>query len=91
MMSKPDDDSTLDSIRLINLKQVADVANASTDTVNGWVRGKLFPPPIQARPGGRKLWKLSVVKAWVERRARARYVPPKPRGRLKRGTLPGGE
>ena len=81
-MSKPD----LDEIKLLDLRQVADAVGRSEDTLDHWIRLRLFPAPIQARPGAKRQWRLSVVKAWIEKRSRARYQPPKPRGKLMRGT-----
>jgi predicted DNA-binding transcriptional regulator AlpA len=83
--------TNLDEIRLLNRRQVAEAVNCSPNTLDGWVGKKLFPSPLQARPGGPKQWRLSTVKAWIEKRCRARYVPPTPRGQLKHGNKLGGE
>jgi predicted DNA-binding transcriptional regulator AlpA len=83
--------SKFDDIRLLDLRQVAGAIGRSPATINEWVRLKIFPPPFQARPGGPKAWRFSTVQAWIEKRARARYSPPAPRGQLKRGTKTGRE
>lgn len=75
----------LDEIKLLKLRQVAEVIAVAPDTINGWVRRGLFPRPIQSRPGAPKMWRFTTVKAWVEKRQRARYQPPTPRGELMRG------
>jgi predicted DNA-binding transcriptional regulator AlpA len=73
----------LDAIKLINRRQVAEAVGRSPDTIDTWVRKGAFPSPLQALPGAPKQWRLSVVRAWIEKRSRARYVPPTKRGRLK--------
>lgn len=79
VMSEP----AFDEIRLLKLRQVAEVLGVAPDTINGWVRRGHFPRPIQARPGTPKMWRFTVVRDWLEKRQRSRYVPPTPRGQLK--------
>jgi predicted DNA-binding transcriptional regulator AlpA len=86
-MSKTD----LDEIRLVNLRQVAEAVGRSPDTINHWVPKGLFPAPMQAFPGAPKQWRYSTVQAWIEKRSRARYKAPTPRGQLKRGNKRGSE
>ena len=73
----------LDEIRLLDLRQVAELVGRSTDTIDHWVRLKIFPPPLQARAGAKKQWQAGTVKAWIAKRQRARYSPPTRRGQLK--------
>jgi predicted DNA-binding transcriptional regulator AlpA len=75
--------NTIDDVRLLDLKQVATVVGRSADTINHWVRIGKFPRPMQAVPGAKKQWRYHQVAAWIEKRARARYVKPTPRGRLR--------
>ena len=76
-----------DEIRLLDRRQVAEAVGRSPDTLDGWVRDGLFPPPLQARPGGPKQWKLTTVRDWIAKRQRSRYQPPARRGRLRRGKI----
>jgi predicted DNA-binding transcriptional regulator AlpA len=71
------------SIKLLSRKEVAAAVGRSGDTLDQWVRKGLFPAPLQACPGAPKQWRFTTVMAWVEKRARSRYVPPSPRGQLK--------
>jgi predicted DNA-binding transcriptional regulator AlpA len=73
----------LDDIRLLGRKQVAEALGVAAETLDDWVRARAFPSPIQARPGAPKKWPFKTVKDWIEKRKRARYVPPTRRGRLK--------
>jgi hypothetical protein len=75
-------DVSLDSIRLLNRKQVAEALGRAPDTLDSWVRKGVFPAPLQAAPGAPKQWRFTVVMAWLEKRSRSRYVPPTPRGKL---------
>ena len=76
-------DDKLDAIKLLTLRQVAEALGRSPTTIDDWCRKGLFPLPLQAAPGAPKQWRYSVVMAWIEKRSRARYSPPSPRGRLK--------
>ena len=73
----------LDAIKLLTLRQVAEALGRSPDTIDSWVRKGTFPAPLQALPGAPKQWRFTTVMAWIEKRARARYVPPTKRGQLK--------
>jgi predicted DNA-binding transcriptional regulator AlpA len=73
----------LDEVRLLTLRQVAELLGRSADTINQWTKLGTFPKPIQSRPGAPKQWTLATVKAWIEKRQRARYSPPSRRGQLK--------
>lgn len=73
----------LDAIRLLDRRQVAEAVGRSPDTLDDWVRKGLFPPPLQASAGTRKQWRLTVVRDWIEKRARTRYQKPSRRGRLR--------
>jgi predicted DNA-binding transcriptional regulator AlpA len=75
----------LDEIRLLDRKTVADALGVAAETLDEWVRAKSFPQPIQCVSGGPKRWRFAVIKAWIEKRQRSRYVPPKARGALMRG------
>jgi predicted DNA-binding transcriptional regulator AlpA len=76
-------ESNLDEVRLLNRRQVAEAVGRSPDTLDEWVRKGLFPSPMQARAGAPKQWPYRQVVAWIEKRRRARYVPPTRRGRLR--------
>ena len=73
----------LDTITLLSAKQVADAVGRSVETLNEWCRKGTFPRPMQSVPGGPKQWRLSTVKAWIEKRQRARYLAPLA-GRIRR-------
>jgi predicted DNA-binding transcriptional regulator AlpA len=81
----PTDNDALDAIKLLSLKQVAAAVGRSPDTINQWCREGFFPKPLQARPGAPKQWRMKTVADWIEKRARARYTPPSPRGAIRRG------
>jgi predicted DNA-binding transcriptional regulator AlpA len=76
----------LDEIRLLSRVEVAEALGVAAETLDDWVRKRSFPPPLQGVRGGPRKWRFAVVRAWVEKRARARYSAPSPRGALKRGT-----
>jgi len=78
------EDDMIEQIGLIDLRQVAQLVGRSAWTVNAWVRDGKFPPPIQAFPGAKKQWRVAAIKAWLEKRQRARYRPPTPRGHLRK-------
>src|SRR5262245_30799941 len=80
MSHNDNDDDGLFAIKLLSLKQVAAAIGRSPGTINDWCREGRFPKPIQSVPGGAKQWTLATVKAWVEKRKRARYQAPEPRG-----------
>lgn len=80
-----DQTNLLDEIRLLDRRQVAEALGITGDTLDDWVRAKAFPAPIQCVSGGPKKWRFAVVRAWLEKRARARYQPPSARGSLRRG------
>jgi predicted DNA-binding transcriptional regulator AlpA len=79
----PKEETTLNAIKLLSRRQVAEALGRSPDTINQWVRKGLFPAPLQTAPGAPKAWRYTVVMAWIEKRSRARYVPPSKRGQLK--------
>jgi hypothetical protein len=80
-----DENNKLDDITTIDLRGVARAVNRSEATVLDWVAKGIFPAPFQAFPGGPRLWTLKKLKDWIEKRQRARYRPPTPRGALRRG------
>ena len=84
-MTNKTNDDPLDAIRLLDRRQVAEAVGRSGDTLDDWVRKGRFPPPLQARQGAPKQWRVATVRAWIEKRQRARYVAPTKRGALKRG------
>jgi hypothetical protein len=68
---------------MMSRREVAAAVNRAPETVDDWIAKGLFPRWLQAVPGGPKEQLTSVVRAWLLKRQRARYVPPKPRGRLR--------
>jgi transposase len=68
---------------MMSRREVATALNRSAETIDDWIAKGLFPRWVQQTPGGPKEQLVSVVAAWIEKRKRARYVPPKPRGRLR--------
>jgi predicted DNA-binding transcriptional regulator AlpA len=77
------DEVNLNSLKLLNRRQVAEALGRTPDTLDDWVAKGLFPAPIQAFAGAPKQWRWTVVQSWIEKRSRACYRPPAKRGRLK--------
>jgi predicted DNA-binding transcriptional regulator AlpA len=76
----------LDEITLLDLRQLAEVLDRSPDTVKWWLKTGMFPSPLQLRDGGKQQWTVATIKAWIEKRKRARHKARSPRGALMRGT-----
>jgi hypothetical protein len=72
---------------VISRKEVALALNRSPETIDEWIERKLFPAWLQQTPGGPKEQTVETVRAWIEKRRRSRYVAPKARGALMRGSM----
>ncbi|OLB74218.1 MAG: hypothetical protein AUI16_15190 [Alphaproteobacteria bacterium 13_2_20CM_2_64_7] len=70
---------------VLTKRETAEVLGRAPETIEDWIKRKLFPPWIQQTPGGPKEQLVSVIRAHLQKRRRARYVRPMPRGALMRG------
>jgi hypothetical protein len=70
---------------VISAQETATAVNRSVETLNDWIGRGQFPRWIQQAPGAPREQLVSVVAAHLMRARRRRYVPPSPRGALKRG------
>jgi predicted DNA-binding transcriptional regulator AlpA len=76
------DKTKIEDITLVDLKEVAQAVGRSPATVKNWAAAGIFPKPLQATPRGKMQWRLTTIKAWLDKRQRRRYVPPTARGAL---------
>lgn len=67
----PGDDTAPDRSSLVNVSQVADLAGVGLSAVSNWrKRFDDFPRPAEGVPGGRDLFDLGEVEAWLRKRGR---------------------
>jgi len=75
----------LDDRTLAPWKQFADCLDVTVDTLNDYERKGIVKRAIRLRPGGPKKVTLGYIKAFIDKRARARDGKPTPRGFMKKG------
>jgi len=88
-MSNEDDLDALDKLAagrvLIHKREVALAIDVSPETTEEMVKRGQLPRWVQTVDGGPKKQFVRVIRAFLEKRRRARYRPPTPRGALMRG------
>ena len=72
------------NIGVIGIREVARQMGKSVWTIQRWCKCGLFPRPFQFFAGGPQVWRTSDIDRFLEKRKRARRVPPTPRGKLKK-------
>ena len=70
---------------VLSRRKTAQAFHRAPETIEDWIAKGLFPPWIQLTPGGPKEQLVSVVRAHLAKRRRARYKARSPRGALMRG------
>jgi hypothetical protein len=82
----------LEGVAVISWATAAKLLGRTTGTLDEWSRQGKFPKAIQLVGGGRKEIRVATLRAWLNKRERARWQAPAKRGRIKRGTvMTGGE
>jgi predicted DNA-binding transcriptional regulator AlpA len=73
----------LDHIGVLRKREVAAQLGISKWTLDHWVKDKKFPPPTFLQVGSPAVWRVRVVKDFLDKARRARRPKRSPRGMLR--------